>query len=177
MSTIFIGGARDIRVLPEKVKVKLNSIHDKNYSIVIGDANGVDKIVQEYFYNCRYDKIKIFASNGKARNNIGNWKIESVEVSSKLKGFDFYKQKDLAMASVADIGFMIWNGKSKGTLNNMINLLMLNKDLIVYLKPNNCIKKITNLESLKALINLYTPETVSIYNSLINDSYEQLKIF
>ena len=32
----------------------------------------------------------------------------------------------------ANIGFMIWNGKSKGTFNNMINLLNLEKEVILY---------------------------------------------
>ena len=36
------------------------------------------------------------------------------------------------MAKNANIGFMIWNGKSKGTFNNMINLLNLEKEVILY---------------------------------------------
>lgn len=46
------------------------------------------------------------------------------------------------MAKNADIGFMIWNGKSKGTFNNMINLLNLGKEVILYYVPT---KKNINL--------------------------------
>ena len=176
MSTIFIGGAREIKVLPEKVENRLKNIYNKNHSIVIGDANGIDKVVQQYFYNYKYSNIKIFASNGNARNNIGNWKVESIKVSSKLKGFDFYKEKDLAMAKVADIGFMIWNCKSKGTLNNMINLLTLNKELIVYLTVINSLKKIDNLDKLLNLLNKYAPDTITIYNALLLNSNKQLTL-
>lgn len=177
MLTIFIGGAREIKVLPEEVKNRLNNIYNKNYSIVIGDASGVDKVVQQYFYNYKYNNIKIFASNGNARNNIGNWEVENIKVSTKLKGFDFYKEKDLAMAKVSDIGFMIWNCKSRGTLNNMINLLNLNKKLIVYFTVINSLKKINNLSELLKLLNKYAPDTVSMYNSLLSNYNKQLTLF
>lgn len=176
MSVVFIGGAREIKTLPQKVQLKLNSICNKNYYIIVGDANGVDKQVQQYFYNCKYNNIKIFASNGKARNNIGNWTIQNVEVPTKLKGFDFYKQKDLAMAKEADIGFMIWNEKSRGTLNNIINLLKLNKEVIVYLKNSDSIKKIENFNKLNKLINLCSPEVANIYKTLLIENNEQLSI-
>lgn len=179
ISTIFIGGAREIKILPEKVENKLKNIYNKNYSIVVGDANGIDKIVQQYFYSHNYNNIKVFASNGNARNNVGNWEVENIKVSSKLKGFDFYKEKDLAMANVADIGFMIWNCRSKGTLNNMINLLTLNKELIVYLTVLNSLKKIESLDKLLDLLINYAPDTIDIYKSLLLDKFnkiEQLKL-
>ena len=39
----------------------------------------------------------------------------------------YYRAKDLAMVEDADCGFMIWNGESKGTLNNILNLLYMDK--------------------------------------------------
>ena len=36
----------------------------------------------------------------------------------------------------ADIGFMIWKGKSKGTFNNIINLLEFDKQVVLYYLPN-----------------------------------------
>ena len=36
------------------------------------------------------------------------------------------------MAKKADIGFMIWNGKSRGTFNNIVNCIKLNKEVIIY---------------------------------------------
>lgn len=56
-------------------------------------------------------------------------------VNTNIKGFDFYTAKDLEMAHQADIGFMIWNGKSKGTFNNMLNLLKFEKQVILYYLP------------------------------------------
>ena len=79
-----------------------------------------------------YKNVTIFASNGIARNNFGGWRVESVNVDHNITGFEFYTQKDLEMAKKADIGFMIWNGKSRGTFNNIVNCIKLNKEVIIY---------------------------------------------
>ena len=125
-----------IKELDEKVYRKLNSICEKEYNVLVGDADGIDSSVQKFLKEKKYKNVTIFASNGMARNNYGNWEIENVIVDNNITGFDFYAQKDLEMAKNADIGFMIWNGKSKGTFNNMINLLNLEKEVILYFVPN-----------------------------------------
>ena len=109
-----------------------------------------------------YKNVKIFASNGIARNNYGNWPIEQVNVDSKIRGFDFYVQKDLEMVKKADIGFMIWNGESKGTLNNMINLLNLEKEVILYYVSY---KKFYHIKNISELIN-FLNANVKLNNKL-----------
>ena len=83
----------------------------------------IDSSIQKFLQLKSYKNVTVFTSKGIARNNYGNWKIEKVEVAKNVTGFEFYAQKDLEMAEKANIGFMIWNGKSKGTFNNIINLL------------------------------------------------------
>ena len=36
--------------------------------------------------------------------------------------YDYYSLKDRAMAETAEYGLILWNGKSKGTANNVVNL-------------------------------------------------------
>lgn len=109
---VFIAGPRAISRLNSEARKRIDNIIDGGYTILIGDANGIDKAVQQYCTEKKYDNVKVFASNGKARNNIGLWDVVKVEIDSSTKGFDFYAAKDLAMAKEADYGFMIWNGKS-----------------------------------------------------------------
>ncbi len=40
------------------------------------------------------------------------------------------------MSDEADYGFMIWDGESQGTVNNVLNLLERGKKVVVYLSPN-----------------------------------------
>ncbi len=49
------------------------------------------------------------------------------------------------MAKESDYGFMIWNGKSKGTLNNTINLLRVNQKVLLYFNPQS---RVVTLRSL-----------------------------
>ena len=133
---VFIAGPRAISELDEKVCTKLNSICRKNYDVLVGDADGIDSSIQKFLNEKNYKNVTIFASKGIARNNYGDWKIKNVVVDDNVTGFDFYATKDLSMAKNTDIGFMIWNGKSKGTFNNMINLLNLEKEVILYYVPN-----------------------------------------
>jgi len=133
---VFIAGPREEKTLDENICVKLRSICDKKYDVLVGDAYGIDSLVQNYLNDIEYKNVKVFASKGLARNNYGNWKIEKVNGEDNLSGFEFYTQKDLEMTKQADIGFMIWNGKSRGTFNNIVNLLNLEKEVVLYYVVN-----------------------------------------
>lgn len=129
---IFIAGAKSISSLDSYVIQKLRSICDHQHDILIGDCQGVDTLVQQFFHEAGYSKVTIYASNGKARNNVGNWPVKNVPVADSVRGFAFYRQKDLAMAQDADCGFMIWDGKSKGTHANIKALAGLGKKVVVH---------------------------------------------
>ena len=144
---VFIGGARQLHSLNKMVVDKLNSILAKNYDVLIGDANGIDASVQKYYFEKDYKNITVYASNGKARNNVGNWRIENVPVEKNTTGFDFYAAKDLRMAHDADCGFMIWNGKSRGTWNNVVNLCDQNKTVVIYISVSKKIHKVSDAKS------------------------------
>lgn len=63
--------------------------------------------------------------------------MENVNVDDGIIGFEFYVKKDIEMAKRADVGFMIWNGKSRGTFNNIINLLNFEKEVVLYYVPSH----------------------------------------
>ena len=159
---IFIAGPRAITKLDNNIIEKLNYIINKNYNILIGDAKGIDSNIQQFLADNYYEKVCIYASNGLARNNYGDWKIENVKVDSNIKNFDFYVAKDLEMAKNADYGFMIWNGKSKGTFNNMINLLNQNKEVLLYYTITEKFYNFKQLEDLKKFTNTYIKLTKTL---------------
>lgn len=167
---IFIAGAKSVNTLDEVVKQRMLSIYEKGFDVFVGDCYGVDTSVQKFYSDLKYTNVTVFASNGKARNNIGNWNICNVPVPSYIKGFDFYKQKDIAMAKNADYGFMIWDGRSKGTLNNIFNLISQKKTVLVYFKPYKQMIVIKNFNDLNKLIGICTTETKQLYHSLLHFS-------
>ena len=176
---IFIAGARNITSLDDSVKARLMSIYNNKHSVFVGDCYGVDTAVQDFFIRLKYNDVTVFASNGKARNNIGNWNVENIHVDSSLKGFEFYKQKDIAMANGADYGFMIWDGNSRGTLNNIINLVNQNKKVLVYTTLFRKMFVIDTMQQLNALIEQCPETTKKIFNKLLltKTDYVQLSLF
>jgi hypothetical protein len=104
---VFIAGPRAIKRLNNNIEERLYNIYLNNIKVVVGDAAGVDKAVQDYFYRLNYSNVNVYAIQGKARNNVGNWPVVDVEANRRLKGFDYYAAKDVKMAEVADYGFML----------------------------------------------------------------------
>lgn len=164
---IFIAGARSVKVLSPEVRKRMMSIYQKGYDVLVGDCYGVDTSVQKFYSDLGYGNVVVFASNGRARNNIGNWHIQNVAVPSYMRGFDFYKQKDMAMANEADYGFMIWDGESRGTLNNVINLISQNKTVLVYLTLSGKMVVVKNFDELSNLVAHCPYTTQTLYSGLL----------
>lgn len=172
---VFVAGPRAISILNNEIKDRLKNIIDNDFTVIVGDANGVDKQVQNFCHIQNYNNVVVYASNGKARNNIGHWNVEKVEVEKNIKGFDFYAAKDLEMAKAADYGFMIWNGKSKGTFKNIINLVKLNKKVLLYFVPEKKFYSINTLSDIQDLLDKCDNEYKQVYQESINCS-EQLSL-
>lgn len=165
---IFIAGAKSVRALSPAVQKRMMTIYQKRFDVIVGDCYGVDASVQKFYSDLNYNNVVVFASNGKARNNIGHWSIHNVSVPSNIRGFDFYKQKDIAMANEADYGFMIWDGKSRGTLNNIINLVSQDKRVLIYLTTHERMLVVKNLDELNKLIAYCIPSTQAMYSALLS---------
>jgi len=165
---VFEAGPRAISILNNEVRDRLKNIIDNNFTIIVGDANGVDKQIQNLCHSFNYNNVIVYASNGKARNNIGKWNVEKMEVGGNIKGFDFYAAKDLEMAKAADYGFMIWNGKSKGTFKNIVNLIKYNKKILLYFVPEKKFYTINSLSDINELINKCDDENKRIYQESMN---------
>lgn len=152
MTTVFISGSRHINYLNPQVRERLQKVLNQHFSIVVGDAGGVDKAVQAYLSEPRYEDITVYCSGRSCRNNLGNWNVRHVAVDPDLKGRDFYTQKDKAMAARADYGFVIWDGKSPGSFNNVLELLKANKKSLVYFSPRRAFHAISNFEDIQRLL-------------------------
>ena len=125
---------------------------DQRTNFIVGDANGADKVMQGYLADENYRNVIVFCSGSVCRNNVGDWGVQGVSVDPKLKGRAFYTQKDKEMASIADSGFVIWDGKSIGSINNVHELLKNGKNIVVYLSPKQQFIDVTNSGELEALI-------------------------
>lgn len=132
MKKVFIGGSRRVSRLNSDVTLRLDRIIEKGLPVLVGDANGADKAVQQYLRNRRYDHVEVFCVEGSCRNNVANWPVRHVPAPNNRKDFSYYEAKDKVMADEASVGFMIWDGKSLGTLMNAFRLLCQRKTVVIY---------------------------------------------
>ncbi len=152
MTTIFIGGSRHISRLPSEVRKRLDNVVACGYQIVVGDANGADKAVQKHLLDSHYDKVTVFCSGDTARNNLGNWHVRRVDPPKRAKGFQFYAAKDRQMAREADFGLMIWDGKSPGTVLNVLRLVQVGKISVLFNVPDKSAVNIKSTEHWRAFL-------------------------
>ncbi len=132
MTKVFIAGSRQITRLPAEVKARIDTMIDKVFEVLVGDANGADKAVQSYLAEKAYPHVLVHCMERHCRNNVGHWPTREVPAPKGARGFDFYSTKDRVMADTAEYGLMLWDGKSKGTINNVVNLSRDGKPVVVY---------------------------------------------
>ena len=140
---------------------------DKGFQILVGDANGADKAVQRYLADRSYPHVLVHCMKGRCRNNVGNWPRREVAAPSGAKGFDYYSLKDRAMAEAAEYGLMLWDGRSKGTVNNIMNLSRGGKPVLVYVAPTKQFCTVKSFRDLRNLLAQGDPRSVErIVNEL-----------
>lgn len=135
MTTVFLSGSRKIGRIGADIRRRIDNMVENSLTIVAGDANGADKAMQSYLAELKYRDVTIYFVGDAPRNNVGHWPTKNVHVNEGLSGRDFYAQKDREMAKIADFGFVLWDGKSSGSVQNMLWLLTEKKPVVVYFAP------------------------------------------
>ena len=152
MKTVFVSGSRKISRLNQETRERLEKIIKQGLQVVIGDANGSDKAVQSFFAERGYSKVTIYCTGNICRNNVGTWNIHVVEADKNLSGRAFYTLKDKEMARNADVGMVLWDGKSTGSINNILEMASQNKLVVVYFFPTREFINVKKLDDAKVLL-------------------------
>jgi hypothetical protein len=152
MTKVFIAGSRQITRLPAAVKVRVDTMIDKGFQILVGDANGADKAIQTYLAEKAYPDVLVHCMERHCRNNVGRWQTREVAAPQGARGFDFYSAKDRVMAEAAAYGLMLWDGKSKGTINNVVNLSRDGKPVAVYIAPTRQFLTVKAFDDIRSVL-------------------------
>ena len=152
MTTVFISGSRMISRLNDLVCGRLQNMIDQDFRIIVGDANGADKALQGFLAAARYENVIVYCAGSICRNNLGNWRVKKIQVDPKFRGRDFYAQKDKEMALEADYGFVLWDGKSAGSICNVIELLKQQKPAAIFLSSEKRIVSVSHLQDVQIIL-------------------------
>jgi adenine-specific DNA-methyltransferase len=112
--TVFVSGSRSISTLPPDAVKALDQLIDERATIFVGDAPGIDTLVQQHLSERNYDQVTVHHIGNQPRNNLG---FQTVKVDGNRQ-----TDKDNYMATRADTGLAIWDGQSRGTAQNIERL-------------------------------------------------------
>jgi hypothetical protein len=151
MTSIFLGGSRAVSHLNLQIREQLENLMNRRCTILIGDANGADKVMQKFFAEQNYSNVVVFCMN-QPRNNLGPWQTRIIKPDRAKKDFAYFSKKDREMAKEANCGLMLWDGESKGTLRNIMDLVCTHKKVLVYLAPTKKFYKLSTEQELEAML-------------------------
>ena len=105
---IFISGkVRFDEPISKEIKNELDNIIEANAKIIIGDAPGADKRVQDYLAEKKYKNVEVYTTDDAVRNNVGNWKVNKISSEGYKSERQIRSQKDIAMANRSTKGIAI----------------------------------------------------------------------
>ena len=126
---LFVSGSKSISVLPDEVKAILDEHIALGTEFLVGDCYGIDAAVQKYLDSKGYSNVTVYCSGETPRNNfVTGAKVRScAEAAKGLTRSAFHYVKDIQMTQDCDQALMVWDGKSKGTAENIRRIKELKK--------------------------------------------------
>ena len=142
--TVFISGSSKTqsedseyyrKELPKEIKRELKDHIKNGDKILVGDAPGIDRQVQDYLKKKNYGDVEVYGPGKRVRYSADEkWKTHPVDAPEFEEGSkEWLAKKDKAMADAADEGLaiVIPNGAS-ATRKNVDRLLADNKDVLLF---------------------------------------------
>ena len=137
---VFLGGSKSITELTDDEKAVIDEYIEEGCQILVGDCRGADTEIQKHLVERGYKNVKIYATDGETRNNVGNFKV--IACPSMLtpeararKDYFYYRIKDWRMLTLCDEILMFWDGNSKASRENLEEGVKLKKLTKAVLRP------------------------------------------
>lgn len=146
---IVLGGTRKVEKLPAEIGELIIEFVNQNPMFYVGDAPGIDTAFQKFLKALKVKDVTVFSSADRVRNNLGNWSEIHVDSPIKSKSHARHSIKDRYMTARADLGIMVWDAQSAGTLANVIDLLQMKKECFLFNLIDGDLVKFDNLKSLE----------------------------
>lgn len=142
--TVFISGSSKTQFkdsgyyrkgLPKDIKNQIDGYISDSKRIVVGDAPGIDRQVQNYLKSKGYSNVEIYGPGKKVRYNANKqWKTHAIDAPEyeEMSG-EWLAKKDKAMTDAATEGLaIILDEGAIATRNNVKRLIEQNKNVSVY---------------------------------------------
>ena len=137
---VFLGGSKSITALTDDEKAVVDEYIENDYQILVGDCRGADTEIQKHLVERGYTNVKVYATDGEARNNVGNFKVIACPSSytpewSAKNAYSYYRVKDERMLTLCDEILMFWDDNSKASRENLEKGVKMKKPTKAVLRP------------------------------------------
>ena len=166
---LVLGGSRHIQYVPQELVELMRNWFESESEFLVGDAPGADSAFQKVLEKLHVQAVTVYSSAGYVRNNLGSWPTRKIDSALKSKSNAIHAFKDRAMTAQADLGLMLWDCESAGTLSNVIDLVESGKTCKVWVESDAELFTFDNIKSLNSWLLLY-PEVTS-------EAHRRLKTF
>lgn len=121
--------------LPKQVRTQLKEIMKRNKTILVGDAPGIDRQVQDFINSMGYKKVEVYGPGKEVRYTANKkWKTNPIDAPEfEEYSPEWLRAKDIAMTNEATEGLaVILDEGAKATHNNVERLQSQNKKVKVF---------------------------------------------
>ena len=134
MNKVFISGSISIKKLPQEVIKSIQIMIDKNMGILVGDASGIDSLVQDFCDENNYFNVVVYTITSIPRYKANQeFQEKRILVNQNIKSErERQTYKDKAMSEDSTFSLVVWDGSSKGSYENIIRALKNKKQVKVY---------------------------------------------
>jgi hypothetical protein len=141
--TVFVSGSSKTQTkdspyyrkrLNKDIRDQLDSYINENAKIVVGDAPGIDRQVQNYLNKKVYKNVEVYGPGKKVRYTANkDWKTNPIDSDYEEGSKEWLAVKDIKMSEVATEGFaVILDEGAKATRKNIERLESSGKKVKVY---------------------------------------------
>lgn len=122
--------------LPKEIKEELNSAMTAKKKIIVGDAPGIDRQVQNYLKSKKYYNVEVYGPGKQVRYSANKkWKTNPIESGKYKPDTDEWRaEKDIVMSKLADeaLAIVLENGGAGATRDNVRRVIEQNKDVKIF---------------------------------------------
>lgn len=121
--------------LPKEIRNELDEAIKSGSKFVVGDAPGIDRQVQEYLNNKKYENVEVYGPGEKVRYSANaKWKTNPInDLEHEPGSKEWLAKKDVAMANASTKGLaVVLDEGAKATRANVQRLKDQHKDVRVF---------------------------------------------
>lgn len=142
--TVFVSGSSKTqskdseyyrKKLPKDIQKALKQYMKEDVKIIVGDAPGIDRQVQDFLKKRRYKNVEVYGPGKQVRYSANKkWKTNPIDAPEFEPGSkEWLAKKDIAMEKAATEGLaVVLDEGAKATRKNVDRLIANNKDVKVY---------------------------------------------